>query len=239
VRYITSPVATDLGIHREYAEPRRWSADSRRIFFFATIPDSTPQNQKQGAYSISVIGGDPALIMDMPNDASGADFSPDAREAAVFCRCGGNKFTVFFSSPAGSPWRRYEPDPFATTTFYNGTDLKFSPDGKKALLFYTGEKSEPEAWILPFPSGTGKPHRVLSRVPPHNVLSALSWMPDDRHIVFAMSAVGGNHLWLADTDSNESYQLTTGISSEFEPGVSPDGKTVAFDKFDLNLAKDI
>jgi hypothetical protein len=71
-------------ISRDYAEPRRWSADSRRVFFVATTPDSTPQNQKQAFYSISRIGGDPAFIVGIPNDANAADFSPDIRQAAVF-----------------------------------------------------------------------------------------------------------------------------------------------------------
>jgi hypothetical protein len=60
VRHIASPVATDLGIRREYAEPRRWSADSTRVFFTATTPEFNAQNPKLGFYSISALGGDPA-----------------------------------------------------------------------------------------------------------------------------------------------------------------------------------
>lgn len=235
VRYIASPVATDLGIHRDYAKPRHWSADSRRVFFSATTPASTPQNPKRGFYSISAIGGDPAFIMDRPKDAIATDFSPDVRELAVFCRCDGNKFSVFFSSPLGSPWRRYGPDPFATMTVYNGTDLKFAPDGKKAVLLYTGVKQEPEAWVLPFPPGSSQPRRTLTEIPTRNVLQGASWMPDSRHLVISMSAGGNDHLWLADTDSNRAYQITTGTSSESDAGVSPDGKTVAFNKSDVNL----
>lgn len=236
VRYIASPMARDLGVHREYVAPRGWSTNARRIFFFAPAADSTPQNPKPGAYSISVMGGDPAFIMEMPkNDPPVGTFSPDMRAAALFCRCGGKRVSVFLSSPLGSPWRAYQPDPFSTANAYNGQDLKFAPDGKKLFLDYTGEKSEPEAWILPIPPGSGVPHRVLNEVPAQSILGAVSWMPDNRHLVMNISTFGQTHLWLVDTESNDAHQITTGMSTEFEPAVSPDGRLLVFDKFDLNL----
>jgi len=236
VRYVASPMPTDLGIHREYVAPRGWSLNSRRIFFFAPAADSTPQNPKHGAYSISVMGGDPAFIMEMPKDDSAVGaFSPDVREAALFCRCGGKRVSVFLSSPLGTPWHAYQPDPFSTASAYNGRDLKFAPDGKKLFLDYTGEKSEPEAWILPIPPDRGRPHRVLTEVPAQSILNDASWMPDSRHLVMNIAILGGWHLWLVDTESNEARQITTGMASEFEPAVSPDGKSLAFDKFELNL----
>jgi serine/threonine protein kinase/Tol biopolymer transport system component len=235
VRYLASPVATDLGIRRDVAWPRRWSADSRRVILFATTPDSTLQNWKLASYSISAIGGDPAFITEIPKDLEEGDFSPDLRTLAVQCRCDGGKIGVFFSSPVGSPWRRYQPDPFAATNTINDGDLRFAPDGKKALLLYTGEKREPEAWILPFPPGSGPPRRVLEGVPPQNSFEWCSWMPDSRHFVFTMGTAGQSHLWLADADSNEGHQVTMGTSSEYEPAVSPDGTVLAFAKHDLNL----
>jgi eukaryotic-like serine/threonine-protein kinase len=187
VRYLASPVATDLGIRRDAAAPQRWSADSRRIVVFAATPNSTPQNTKFALYSVSAIGGgDPAFITDLPQDSAASETSPDLRTIAVFCRCEGSRWTVFFSSPAGSPWRRYQPDPFAATTVYDTPYLKFASDGTKLLLLYEGEKGEPEAWVLPFPPASGKPRRVLEALPTQTVLDNSSWMPDSRHFVFGM-----------------------------------------------------
>jgi Tol biopolymer transport system component len=186
---------------------------------------------------MSVFGGDPAFIMDTPlNDYAAGAFSHDNRSVAAFCRrSGDDKFGVFVSSPLGSPWRRYQPDPFATTVTYSGPGLEFAPDGSKILLWYTGEKvgaAEQEVWILPFPPGRGKPRRVLTNLPPHSVLTAGSWMPDSRHLVVGLFTGDHSHLWLADTESNDAYQITTGISSVFSPGVSPDGKTLVLRKFE-------
>jgi serine/threonine protein kinase len=138
VRYVASPLARDLGIHRRNAEPRRWSNDSRRIFLFATTDDSKSQNSKSGFYSVSALGGDPTLIMDMPEGTAAADFSPDVGQIVAFCRCGENKLGVSFSSPPGSPWHRYKPEPFATTTAYNGSELRFAPDGKQIPFILYG-----------------------------------------------------------------------------------------------------
>jgi Tol biopolymer transport system component len=74
---------------------------------------------------------------------------------------------------------------------------------------------------------------VLTNLP-QSYLTAGSWMPDSRHVVIGLSLErGASHLWLADTESNEAYQITTGTyTSEFSPGVSPDGKTLVFRKFE-------
>ncbi len=234
VRYLASPIATDLGVRSDGSAPIRWSADSRRLIFIRTTPEYTLQNVKLATYSISPIGGDPSFVMNVPNEPETGDFSPDLRTYAMLCRCDGSKPTVFVSSPVGSPWKRYRPDPFATSATHDG-DLRFAPDGKKALLLYPGEKQEPEAWILPFPPGSGKPRRVLEDIPAQSNFYSASWMPDSRHFIFSMSTGDKYHLWFADADSNERHQVTTGISSELNPAVSPDGKVLAFAKQDSNL----
>jgi Tol biopolymer transport system component len=115
--------------------------------------------------------------------------------------------------------------------------LNFAPDGKKIFLSYTGEKQELEAWVLPFPIGTGKPRRILMTPGPYVVLGETSsWLPDNRRVVICLSPKDHtNHLWLVDTDSAEADQITGGITSEFNPGVSPDGKTLAFTRVDFDL----
>ncbi len=198
-------------------------------------PDANPSNYELAFYGISAIGGDPAFITDVPRRTVAADFSPDFRTFAAFCQCDGSKFTVFFASPAGSRLARYQPDPFATTAVFNSLDLKFAPDGRKLLLLFTSAKSRPEVWILPFPPGSARPRRVLEDIPSQAVLGTASWMPDSRHIVFSMALQDRLHLWFADLASNERYQLTTGLSSESSPSVSPDGKLIAFDRLESNL----
>jgi eukaryotic-like serine/threonine-protein kinase len=55
----------------------------------------------------------------------------------------------------------------------------------------------------------------------------ISWTPDGR-IVYESNASGNNDLWIADADGSDPKQLTTDLSAETFPSVSPDGKCVAF-----------
>src|SRR5713101_4101874 len=55
VRYLDSPVSTQLTANREYAQLTRWSPDGKRILFFAPGPDSTEAKPTRALYSIAVV----------------------------------------------------------------------------------------------------------------------------------------------------------------------------------------
>lgn len=58
--------------------------------------------------------------------------------------------------------------------------------------------------------------------------SSLSWMPDSEYLVFSMAG----SLWRQSLYSTEAKQLTDGPGYDYEPDVSPDGKSIVFVKHD-------
>jgi Tol biopolymer transport system component len=240
VRSLNSPDSTQLTVNREYAEPTRWSPDSKRMLFFAPGPDSTEAKPTRALYSIAVVGGEPELLTPMPDYQVWEEVSPDNQTMAIAGIPEGGKATVFISSPIGSPFRQYEPAPFAGKTFYNQARLRFAPNGQKLLLIRTGDSDTEEAWLLPYPPGKSVPHRVLTHFPAQKLTRDFCWMPDSRHVVIAITETGhlqDYHLWIADTESEDSYQITGGISTQRTVAVSPDGRQVIYseEKLDLNI----
>jgi len=237
VRYLGSPVSTQLTANREYAQLTRWSPDGKRILFFAPGPDSTEAKPTRALYSIAVVGGEAEHLTPMPDYQVWEEISPDNQTIAIYGIPEGGKASVFISSPIGSSYRPYEPAPFAGKVFYNHTTLRFSPNGKKLLLIRTGDSGTEEAWLLPYPPGKSTPHRVLTHFPAQKVTMDFSWMPDNRHVVLAVSHTPPRHLWIADTESEVSYQVTGGISTQGTVAVSPDGKQIIYSEeyHDLNI----
>ena len=57
--------------------------------------------------------------------------------------------------------------------------------------------------------------------------STLAWMPDGKTLVYSMQG----SLWQQAIDSETAVQLTSGPGYDFQPDVSPDGKTVVFARY--------
>jgi len=238
VRYLDSPLATLLAVNREVFGAFRWSPDSKRVFIILPDTDSSEANSGAALYSQAVVGGEPERIASFPPYAADSELSPDNRTLAVFGRRDAGKSTVFLSSPLGSPFREYQPDPFASRAVYNRHVLAFSSDGTKLILIRTGDSNREEAWLLPYPPGRSAPHRVFTRFPERSLTIAGDWMPDSRHMVLARATTGNDyHLWMADTESDEAYQITDGINSQDTVTVSPDGHRLIYSetKKDLDI----
>jgi Tol biopolymer transport system component len=186
------------------------------------------------------VGGEPELIMPVePNNTYAFSVSPDGRTVAEFRRDEAGLFGVMISSPAGSPFRKYSPAPFAGKDVFNSPVLHFSPDGTRLLLLRAGDQGREEAWLLPYPEGRGKPRLVLKNIPQAGGTPTFSWMPDSRHIVisFERNQETPPHLWIADTESEEVRPLTGGTSVESQPAISPDGRKILYVEqlFDENI----
>ncbi|HUO65919.1 MAG TPA: protein kinase, partial [Gammaproteobacteria bacterium] len=217
VRYLDLPVANTLTT-RNPAFPRQWTTKGEVLF-------ADPLRNGE-LWSVSAVGGTPELALANPE---GTISSPpmhavarDGSAAAAFLLAQDGEWGVWISSPFGSPYKKYEPSPFAARMIFNSPVLEFSPDGKQLLLLLSRGRGEGgELWLLPL--GTHAPRRIPQS---QQTIGAFSWLPDNRHIV--TSAVGDFGLHVVDTVSGKSRILSSGTADQLVPSVSPDGHKVAF-----------
>jgi eukaryotic-like serine/threonine-protein kinase len=234
--YLNSPVAVQLTREQHTVQPVGWTSDRSHLI----VIESTDRTEPPYAnlYSVATVGGEPEFIMQM--DGVGyCDLSKDGKAFATVAKGPDGLFRVMVSDPLGTSLRPYKPDPFATKDLFNTPSLAFSPDSKRILLFFSGEHNQEEAWLLPYPAGTGTPRQVLKKLPTFQGTPSFGWMPDNRHIAIGLAADQNSptRLWIADVDSDKLSQLTTGTSSDDSPVPSPDGQSILYDQgtsqFDL------
>jgi Tol biopolymer transport system component len=229
LRYLNSPVAIQLTHEKFSNSPLGWSKDGAHLIVLEETNRQVPPYDK--LYSVAAVGGEPDFIMD--SDCSSCDLSRDGKAFAMFTRGKDGIFSVFVSDPLGSPLRPYSPAPFASKEVYEANDsqLRFSPDGKKLMLFLAAVTDTDEAWLLPYPNGSQSPRVVLkSLASPGDPSPGFSWLPDSRHVIASLSAYQGSpdHLWMADIESSSLAPITAGSTGETQPTVSPDGKSVIY-----------
>ena len=207
--------------------PVAWPADGSRIFFFGS----------DGIYAVSPAGGRPELVL---AGVRYFDVSPEGKTLAVWKADrsqNGVRTSVWIASPPGAEPHEYLPAPFAVQGSSVPVFLHFSPNGKLLYLNRFSANGTTEAWLLPFPPGSGQPRRLFrndSKIQTGN----FSWMPDSRRAVLT-SNLG---LSLLDTQTESMTRLDDGSSSQGTPVLSPDGKrlllnrtTISSDLFELPL----
>jgi len=222
VRNLDTDVPAQVTRIPESARPLAWTADGHRILFLT-------DRQPAGVWSVAAVGGEPEAVLSV-NGVFTAAASPDGRALAVLRRGEDGQIGIWISAPAGSPLKKYSPDPFATPELVNVPNLKFSPDGKRLLLFFTSRIGD-EAWLMPFPPDRGPPPRkVLPDVSAQGGISGFSWMPDSRHVVlsFRPDLATSAQLWTADVITGNLHALTSGASPRIRPDLSPDGQRIVF-----------
>jgi eukaryotic-like serine/threonine-protein kinase len=224
VRYLDSPVATQITHLDMFADPIEWTSTGRIVFYSPHPP--------AGLWSVSPVGGEPepVLAIEKGGEAVGSSVSTDGSAVAVPHTPDGGLFGVWISSPAGAPLKLYQPAPFAAASITNQPRLKFSPDGKQLMLFRNAQKGE-EAWLMPYPADASHPpHRILEKLPALGGTPQFSWLPDNRHVVVSTSAETGApvQLLMADTVSGEFHELSGGTTNQVSPAVSPDGSKLVF-----------
>jgi serine/threonine protein kinase/Tol biopolymer transport system component len=205
--------------------PIAWSADSSHIYYLASMP----AQKDVKLMSIGTVGGEPDTLWTLPahqfewNVAFA--ISPDGKAAALLNQGADGQYDVYISQPIGAPLQRYPNSGVASRDIYNGPKMQFSPDGKQVLLIRAGDSNSEEAWLLPWPAGSGKPHQVLKDLPREGGTTPFAWMPDNRHVVLAGTSdiASSDHLYLADTQSDAMRQITQGTGEEYTMSVAPDG----------------
>ena len=229
VRYLNATLSTRLTNLSSDANALGWEPDGKRIFLAAANP--ARGQPPLALFSVSIAGGEPELMM--PLDVRGfagvvraARVSPDGKVLLGLRRESDGAISLVISSPVGSPWKRYAPAPFETKQLSNRPSFDLSPDGKKIVYFLTN-KGENQAWLLPFPPGSGTPKRILDGDVGSNI--TFSWFPDSRHIAANSSGVRAQRfLRLLDTEGAEGKPITGGMVNQASPAVSPDGLRMLF-----------
>lgn len=201
-----------------------WSPDSTRVYFLGVGP------QFSGVSAVSRAGGAPERVI---ANANFFHISPDGKNLAIWRgkpNGGGTvQYSVWISSPPGAEPKEYTPKPFAVPTPFTPVTLRFSRDNSKIFLsMYTDEGAQ--TWLLPFPAGSGEPHRIFKNVNWSRPVLA-SWMPDNKHIVLSGNPAPqvNEQLWLADVE-NETMTRIMALPSAAQatPSVSPDGTQILF-----------
>jgi serine/threonine protein kinase/Tol biopolymer transport system component len=208
-------------VNQVAAEPAQltWSADGTRIYFLRGF------NQVD---VVSRAGGMPEQVI---SNASAFHVSRDGQHMAIWRRAqpNGGHYSVWISSPPGAKPVEYSPAPFAVNTPFTPIFLRFSPNNKYIYLSLVTDNGS-ETWLLPYPAGTGQPHRIFAAKPWGRPVAA-SWMPDSRHIVMAGNTAPevNEQLWLGDVETETLTRiLALPQDAQVTPSVSPDGKRILF-----------
>ena len=187
-----------------------WAPDGSSIYY---------QSQR-ALWSVSPAGGRPRIVA--PNTISAA-ISPDGK-TMVMTRGFVGDAELLIASPVGAEPKLYRAAPFSAKLAQISSP-QFAPNGSKFVVSISRHAavSEPEFWIVPFPSGA--PKRVPIHLPgSRNRVQPPSWMPDSRRLMLSVQG----HLYSADSESGDLRQITASTVTETQPAVSPDGRRIAF-----------
>jgi Tol biopolymer transport system component len=224
VRYLESPVAAPITHLAGGAVPIDWTSPGRIVF----ESDKSPA----GLWSVSPVGGEPEPLLAIDGGWS-ASVSRDGTALAVVRFGDPGGWSIWVSSPPGTPLKAYEPAPFATPILVDKPMLRFSPDGRQILLIWRPRSDASEAWLAPYPADAAHPpRRVLERLPESGRTPTASWMPDNRHVVVSttFSERASEQLYLADTVSGVFDLFSSGTAAYLFPAVSPDGSKLVFEE---------
>jgi Tol biopolymer transport system component len=235
LRHLKSPVPVQLTHEKHDVVPEGWSSDGNHIILLETTGSTESPHSK--LVSVSTVGGELEFIMNS-DCVDACELSKDGTTWAELSRHTDGLYGISISRPFGSPLQPYAPAPFASKEVFNYPQVHFSPDGQSIFFFRTGDADRDEAWLLPLPSGSGTPHRVLTSLH-FSQNPGFSWAPDREHLFVSVASTQNapNHLWIADLQSDHLTPLTTGTANELWPQASPDGKSIAYSQvstqFDL------
>ncbi len=222
-RSIDSPARAPVTNRPNDCYVSAWSSDGY-IYFHTRAHDT------DGLFRVSPVGGNPEPVLE---NASRSAISPDGKTVFYLRDKDGSEmhYDVWSASlpDAEGTKQRFVRGGIKDLTPSSG-HLKFSPDGSE-LLLWLGPQQEgfPSFWRIPLPDG--EPKQVLSTLitTPGMPPPSFSWV-DNRNVVLtrADGPSPGDHLWLADTETNQVVSITsTPASNEQFPSVSPNGRTIA------------
>jgi serine/threonine protein kinase/Tol biopolymer transport system component len=211
IRGLDQPVPGQLTHTATASSAPFWSPDSTRVYFFSS----------RGLWEVGAAGGNPALRIP---EASAAHISPDGK-VFVFGKQDAKALPLFVQPVGGG-----EPHPLGSPIPGFESCLRFAPDGKSIGVWSAEGEGNLVFWSIAYPDGVARRAMAARSISLGIFVSPFAWFPDGRHIVFSGSPGKSrrNHLMLGDTKSGAIRPLTSGLSDEEGPSLSPDGRQAAF-----------
>ncbi len=210
-------VPTQITHEKESCFNPFWSSDETRIYFLKG------QRPAGSLWSIAIAGGQAQRILD---GVVAAELAPDGNTLAVLAPTVPGQYRLYrlaFSSPPGANPKFYSQAPlsdFQTNGAF--TFLQFDRSGRHLGLF-SSVRSRDEFWKIPLDGSP--PEEVLHGRPQR--AGSFAWLPDGTRIV-SDRAWFDSHLTLVELASGQQRSVTTGALQDFNPALSPDGRSLAF-----------
>jgi Tol biopolymer transport system component/tRNA A-37 threonylcarbamoyl transferase component Bud32 len=219
--------------HGEAPHSPAWSSDGRWI----ALVKGNPGFQVNGNLAPSAIAVVPSTggTLILVTDSTALSTSPvwvPGRSALLFIsdKDGGRDVYELALSSSGKPIGA----PTRITTGLNPDRIAVSGDGKRLAWSVYGETSN--VWSVPIPARDSVPLSEATEVTSGSqTIETAAVSPDGKWLYYDSDLKGNSDIWrvaLAGTaTAGAPEQLTSDPGADFHPGVSPDGREVAFHSF--------
>ena len=217
--YTSNPDGSDpfrLTSAKSGAATPTWSHDGTRLTY-KRLSDNEPADDPTLYGDLVVVkpdGSGEVTIAERMTGLSPGIWSPDDRLIVYSYATAPDFEQVFIAAADGSS----PPVQVGDRTTFNWGPT-WSPDGTR--LSYI---SDNQVFVI---NRDGSGRRLLSKGR-YAQNSGARWALDGTHLVFSAGEPGQHDLWIVGLDGREEIQLTSEITSEDNPALSPDGSVLAY-----------
>ena len=203
-------------------EAPNWTRDGKWLIY----------NSKGLLYRIPPAGGTPEVIETGPQRKNNNDhgLSPDGRMLAISDQSQADDHSRIYVLPVGgSKAPRLVAGHASTPSYWHG----WSPDGR--TIAYTATRPETNDFDIYARDLAGGAERRLTTAP--GLDDGPEYSPDGRHIYFNSARSGAMQIWRIGADGSDPEKVTRDPAwRDWFPHFSPDGKSIVFISFGLDVA---